>query len=489
MRGFDTEISLAEMVDTMYSPPALKQALHTSEQSETDTKTVGPRTDCKSLELWTDFPSEVAVTQSLLQSTTTTLLQLLLDRKSNLPDSLVASILAAEQSGIQTQAEEVSVIDEFGIESFADMHLFGFVSTLYSALLRGADVNAKDTVLKGPPGAFHNINGMNHLIGNPNRVWVPFRDGLLDEYQKPTLVVQVKTFWSIFMDDPEWLVNTQKTLRVLEQGGKLENSRIDAFAAAISQLYGYMAFNSVTFGVLTTYKQTWIFHRKAGGESLLVSGPYDSGKTLFEVFLTVIRLSGLETTPATVSNSNLKSLRSFALQRCLAEDGSRVNTDEEVSFEKMLARGATGSAILGIINQKSVVFKTADLSVNGNLGTCLDKEVQIYLGLKASDMAYPVEQRRDGVYWPRFLGQGNIWQILNVLILEYAGSSLFDQLKALSPFTPVRYKMLENGAKNALSAFHAAGFIHGDVRLQNFCVIDGELAESKCESSILKELN
>ncbi|ORY45693.1 hypothetical protein BCR33DRAFT_784435 [Rhizoclosmatium globosum] len=107
----------------------------------------------------------------------------------------------------------------------------------------------------------------------------------------------------------------------------------------------------------------------------------------------------------------------------------------------MLARGATGSAVLGKSNQKPIVFKTADLLVHGNLGDRLDKEVRIYLGLKASDMA---------------------------LAPEY-------QIESVVTFHTVRYKMLENGAKNALSAFHAAGFIHGDVRLQNFCVIDEEL--------------
>lgn len=108
-------------------------------------------------------------------------------------------------------------------------------------------------------------------------------------------------------------------------------------------------------------------------------------------------------------------------------------------------------------NPLHVVCKTVDVLRYPDMGELLENEASAYAALV----------HLQGQAIPTVYGFYDIWGILRLLALEPVGNPISEDEKINQT---LRMKM-----KAALRRIHDAGFIHGDITRQNFCIMDGKV--------------
>ncbi|KAJ3327122.1 hypothetical protein HDU76_012347 [Blyttiomyces sp. JEL0837] len=328
----------------------------------------------------------------------------------------------------------------------------GLVACLYCILNRQNLDNNSNSGLWG--GSYRPINGM-LVICSPGGCW--FRD----DTKKAICVFEYKTAWAV-----EIPLDPVEILLKFLNGQLIEPGR-EKFVTAIEQLYGYMTFNSLRYGVLSNFDHTLILERDvANPKTMRIAGPFKPGQQVVRALLTVIRLANLDYfhVSPTLSSPPANHETFFTVEW----DGEE-NKVDPVTLESIVGRSRIGAVIRGTITGKDkVIFKSTDMLArtvgDDNLVEELEHEAKVLRVLSNTIMNGRV---------PKYYGMGNIWNILRVLVMDDVGEPLSAVLKALPPRQTRARSKLRDECVKVVRDLHNVGYLHGDVKADNFCVKRG----------------
>ncbi|KAI8995783.1 hypothetical protein BC832DRAFT_568499 [Gaertneriomyces semiglobifer] len=497
--NWDTTLTLADLLAWFYHPPKLVKR-----KASTGTSTTvpaQPRSDLRKevYRKWgPSFETECQKVRQWLARTTTTFQTLrsqgvgALPRSSRLGAIISAAVVETAYGTKCPPGENVQISDEMGLHAFADTHVHDVVQMLHAALTFsaaaavGADSSSSSPSssgmssptmdfatgttlpLEGPHGEFVTYSGLAHVVGNPDRVWTPLG------FEKPILAIEDKTHWALDVGSAE---ETDRALAAFFQNrdsGEKMDSKFLKFGKAVEQIYGYMTFNFLRFGILSTYQQTWVFERvlEPGGQGgvLQMAGPFSPGPELVEVYLTMVLLAQdawLYVSPTSSVIPKTLPEKLLRMQRHIVNPDTVDLGDSctQVTFTEGIVRSQTGAVVAGSIlddhgDEKPVIFKTADMLVlQGSLASKLNHEVQVYDALK----------ELQGSCIPRCYGYGVVGGMLGVLVFERLGPSLAEVFR--SDVARRDSATLIDAAIACLVRVHRAGYLHMDIRPYNFCII------------------
>ncbi|KAI8999154.1 hypothetical protein BC832DRAFT_594845 [Gaertneriomyces semiglobifer] len=267
----------------------------------------------------------------------------------------------------------------------------------------------------------------------------------------------------------------------------------------VEQAFGYMVTNKVQYGAHSTYQQTWIRHRPAenpmhlfisstinhrtAGREMtfrrcmtyfaslalaadLVPAPPQSGRTS--------RRSGRKTTPTTIpthsptssplsnprhrtpdvisarSSRNCWRSKSRSRRSSRGARGTKrvhVEQDVDITLGPVLGTGRCGITFAGWLYDTSAAIKLVDPIKRPEAAKALQHEMEMYE--KLSDF--------QGKVIPKLIGRGVMDGMLEFLAME--------------PINPGVLKVWgeeeRSLARAAVGQLHEAGFVHGDIRVQN----------------------
>ena len=251
---------------------------------------------------------------------------------------------------------------------------------------------------------------------------------------------------------------------------------------AIEQIYGYMTFNDLRYGILTNWTNTWALQRVEtnGRKTLQCAGPFSvaSQPSILKVFVGMVLLAEKDWFYASPTPNIPPPSRFFSLAPSTIKEQKKAillagkyqvkpgrKTYELLPLDFRLcdfilssARSTeTGCIMRTELRRESldrppllVICKIVDALRYPTPSITLQTEANNYAVL------YPLQ----GVVIPRVCGFYSVWGILHVLVLEPVGEPI--QTQQLTP--GLRKKM-----KAALGRIHMAGYVHGDISLGNFC--------------------
>ncbi|KAK6507777.1 hypothetical protein TWF481_006200 [Arthrobotrys musiformis] len=231
-----------------------------------------------------------------------------------------------------------------------------------------------------------------------------------------------------------------------------------------------MTFNNLIFGALCNYEVLYLFQR-TGDNGLRVSCPFrynGRGVQSPVAALTYIchRVASEEYFHYSPVEVAPRGTHTFILDEVDVEGTWREGL--EVSWPKMKLRLSgpgrknIATAMSGEIWPKeglefryssSAFFKVYDITKQSNLDLA-NKETNAYNSLHSLQ----------GRYIPRLYAAGSTWKALKILVVENCGVTASNENMT---------EELWSQAEQALVAFHKQGFIHGDIRIDNFVVAKG----------------
>ncbi|KAI9002821.1 hypothetical protein BC832DRAFT_108620 [Gaertneriomyces semiglobifer] len=397
------------IADILRQMPPLQLIAPLKTLSSTKTTTPAyPRTDLRDLRQWSQFPHIVNTTKTSFE---TRLPALPIRFRSDPRPELVDGEAAVEAN---------------------------FITFILRAV---EDIAA--AFYNGPQ--FSRIAGNREIVADPDFIYVSVPS------TKAKIVGEVKTPWAFDVVDilQEWTLN-----------GNDVKSKV---FRAISQLYGYMTFNQLRYGILTTYNSTWVFRRSssAQGGVLEVSERFtpvsQNGRPLLEALFTVITLAEENWFYASPTHSPAPSPP--AVRRALESvDPHRLQTEfpySLVRFRRSKDRSRAGAIVEGDFRGTNAIMKTVDISKHETLTAELDNEVSVYRSLAGLQGAILV----------RVLAYAEIWNMLRMLVLEPFGL----------PVSAIDVASAKDGCIQALHALHQAGYSHGDIKLANFVIHQGQV--------------
>lgn len=251
---------------------------------------------------------------------------------------------------------------------------------------------------------------------------------------------------------------------------------------AVEQIYGYMTFNNLRYGILTNWTNTWAMRRVEmdGRKTLQCAGPFTvaSQPSILKVFVGMVLLAEKDwfyssPTPNFPPLSRFFTLSKSALKEqkkaiCLART-YRAKPGKKTyrllpldfclcDFILSSARPTENGCIVRTELRRESLDKLP-LSVICKIVDALRYPTPSLM-LQAEANSYAALHSLQGVAIPRVYGFYSVWGILHVLALQPVGESI--QSHQLTP--PLRQKM-----KAALGKIHKAGYVHGDISLCNFC--------------------
>ena len=189
-------------------------------------------------------------------------------------------------------------------------------------------------------------------------------------------------------------------------------------ARALTQLYGYMSFNHLAYGVLSTFDFTWFVHRvftSDGGEiEISRAVPRTELLPTLAAFLLMTKKKALYASPTVspilgaispFSDENLYKLTALLPHQFLflrPVSGSSLGNDVVVGWTRC------GSVLRGRLagSDKLYAFKTIDITKGKGLHEEMDKEVNIYERLGALQ----------GKVVPRFIGYADFNGLFRALV-------------------------------------------------------------------------
>lgn len=296
--------------------------------------------------------------------------------------------------------------------------------------------------------------GDNQVLFNPDIVW---KIGA-ELNSNLGLVIEVKPWWSFECIDDI----------VVQYHEDIEKEAKDTkVVKALQQLYGYMSYNYMRYGILTTYKSTY-FLRRMGNSTLTISKPIplSGGKLhILQYWLFVLCKShqeGFYSSPAgnpfdTIFYTGGKPFQQ-KLKPIVFKSGMYQNKkynlvdiqNSQIKFADLterkygsLSRGCCGAVISGsILNNDDIKFKTIDSFNNaGAMEICL-KEISVYEMLESLQ----------GSLIPFFYGFYNLHGIL-IMALEDCGS----------PLAVSDYPLFQAQIIDALKTINNLGLKHCDL--------------------------
>ncbi|KAF3927711.1 hypothetical protein ABW21_db0205219 [Orbilia brochopaga] len=321
-------------------------------------------------------------------------------------------------------------------------------------------------------GFHHHRNTIN--LGNPDRVFA--RTGApssssshqgttsQDDTLKARLVFEFKAPWELELPD-----DLAKEYNDNEADG---NHKV---VKALHQLYGYMTWNDIQIGVLSTYESTFFFQRdiKLG---LRVSRKYkhsDTGSRSVVAALAYlchyVSTTGYHYCSPTDDGSPPGThVMTFDPGTPLLHDGTWQKglvipwRDMQIRLHERLSQNFA-TVILAELRhrdhqslankqyEKPVVCKIYDLSSSTSAE-------QARVELKA----YKHLESLQGKVIPRLFAAGLYWGMLQVFVLERCGD----------PVPPKPPRGFWSKVKEAVDALHNAFVIHGDLSLDNFTIVN-----------------
>ncbi|EGX44643.1 hypothetical protein AOL_s00188g311 [Orbilia oligospora ATCC 24927] len=301
-------------------------------------------------------------------------------------------------------------------------------------------------------------------IGDPDRVFYTLAEDEVNDIRKTRFIVQWKTPW-----------NFPTPVDIREHFRNERGNPQDTVVQAISQLYGYMTFNSLIYGAICNYEALYLF-RRTGDTNLQVSPRFlytDRGTQSPVAALTYICNCVVEAEYHYSSNSLVKreprgthvfSLEDVEVDGTWDEDIKVpwTNMDLRLSgaIAKAIATVMTGEVIarpgINFRYQKQAVFKVYDITQTSNLEVA-DAEIKAYNDLKLLQ----------GKCIPRLYAAGTTtWGWLKFLVIEDCGQIASEKNIDLN-FWP--------RAREAIMELHKSGTIHGDVSLEIFAISNGDV--------------
>ena len=291
------------------------------------------------------------------------------------------------------------------------------------------------------------------------------------------LVVEAKPWWSFeIVDDVvgQYKIDTEHS--------STQDSKL---VKALQQIYGYMSYNYMRYGILTTYKCTYFLRRK-GESTLCISKPNLIGPGILKCWLFVLFQAfqeGFYSSPT--GNPSLVPIVYQKGPLHTEKKKHKYNLIPIKSSQILLAdllerkpggvsKGRCGSVISGSINGKeNIKFKILDSFNNPKALEICYREIEIYLCLESLQ----------GNMIPMFYGFFNLHGFL-ILALEDCGN----------PVTQAEYPSLKTEIEIALKEIKNAGVKHNDlecrngihpnilVKNRNIRIIDFHISEIRNES-------
>ncbi|KAI8908092.1 hypothetical protein DFJ77DRAFT_433991 [Powellomyces hirtus] len=295
--------------------------------------------------------------------------------------------------------------------------------------------------------AFAIIGGNKHAIGLPDYV---YRSG---PSTKPKLVIEVKTDWAF-----------PQTAPILTEWPSVRNNPRAKLTRVVHQLYGYMTFNHLRYGILTNYVQTWFFRRvDAGGGRLEVTDafPYTNTKALLEAYLTVVVLAEHNWFYASPTSSSAPTRRTTIppIPSASSDPYTLQNVDvRAIHFSRGVDRSRVGVIVRGTYFGAPVVMKIVDASKQQEAAEELEWEVSVYEALASLS----------GSVIPRLIAYVEVWDMLQILVLEDCGENLGTYETNGGVLSTLRAM-----CNDCLAQVNSLGFAHNDVKRENFVIANG----------------
>ncbi|KAF9272511.1 hypothetical protein BGZ74_005221, partial [Mortierella antarctica] len=245
----------------------------------------------------------------------------------------------------------------------------------------------------------------------------------------------------------------------------------------VNQIYGYMRLNGYRYGVLSTYEQTWFLKQGEQGTNDLMISPtiaFDvSEPSLLQCYVWFIRQANAEQPldppndaqkdrmlkderrndrhrRRAASNKEKKGpFKAFttSLTRSSSKTTSRVTLPD---FEKMelISHTERAQTYKASWQGHDVVVKKCDIWNEGPVAEELKNEASVYQKL----------QTLQGRYIPKLWLAGVADGLEMVLMTDFVGTDVSQELLDDSAQRKIR---------EAMSAIHDLGVVHGDIRPQN----------------------
>ncbi|KAG0258894.1 hypothetical protein DFQ27_004402 [Actinomortierella ambigua] len=255
----------------------------------------------------------------------------------------------------------------------------------------------------------------------------------------------------------------------------------------LRQIFGYMKLNGFRYGVLSTYRQTWFFKRVSRDSNDILVSPiiqFDRTEpTLLQCYLWLIRTADSDTEwqpdipdEATVEamlvqeqpedrdakrdsdldpghRGKLKQVKTFFTRSCTKGQQTKTRHLERLTIPafknlKPITYGEGARTFHATWMNEEVVVKKADVWNQHFIVSELEHEVAVYEALRTLQ----------GRYVPKLKLAGVVDGMEMVLVTELVGTDLHGgQLNASD----------RDMIREALSAIHDLGVLHGDIRLEN----------------------
>ncbi|KAJ3157561.1 hypothetical protein HDU86_003213 [Geranomyces michiganensis] len=293
--------------------------------------------------------------------------------------------------------------------------------------------------------AFRTPTGNQHVVGHPDIV---YRSG---QSTKAKVVIEVKTDWAFPQRNP-----------ILADWPAARSQSTSKLTRAIQQLYGYMTFNHLRYGVLTTYNQTWFFRRVdvpvGGGLEVTDAVPHTNAEALVTAYVTVALLaesSWFYASPTT-SPAPVQRFPSARAPTPISDPYILRSVDTAaIRVEKGIDRSRVGVVVRGTCFGLPVIMKIVDASKEQWAVDELDSEVAAYRDLQALS----------GTFLPQVIAYVEIWDMLRVMVLEDCGNNLRTYEENGGSLT-----LLNARCNECLAAVNRLEYEHRDVKKENFVI-------------------
>ncbi|KAI8817478.1 uncharacterized protein EV422DRAFT_226305 [Fimicolochytrium jonesii] len=401
--------SLFTVVQSCPPLPRLIRREHHS--GDSTTTPAWPRTDLNELVIWSSFDDEIRRTQTTLQAI------------------FIAPNFALDIPTIR------KVGDETHVQGVIENTILSVVENVAREIVSEPDFSCS---IAGVPG----------LLLDPDFIFAS------QATPKAKLVGEVKTPWAFGAS------------RNLVQDWHDSRGTRNKTVRAIEQVYGYLTFNNLRYGVLTTYETTWFFKRTCSpqGGRLEVTAPfrYESTPQLIFAYTTIVRLADehwLHASPTSSPGPASPIVRRRTQPS--NPDPHLLQTaapPSDIHLTQGVDRSRVGGIVRGNYRGQPVIFKTVDVSKHRALTQELDHEVTVYQAI--------AHLQGDAVV--RVIAYVEVWEMLRLLVLEDHGVNLwmYEQQGG-------KASVLKTKCRECLQKVHATGYLHGDIRLPNFLVSNG----------------
>ena len=351
---------------------------------------------------------------------------------------------------VQGVTNQTAVINEEGIREYLNTSIFAILRNIFSKLMPGCNI-CRPGKLQAP------------FIGQPDFVSVQTDEAI-------SFPIEVKTPVSLPFEARQDLVDLYSV------------GQQSPVNSAVDQIYGYMAGNSLQYGVLTNGYGIWFMCQTNGclqvSRSIDIASPRSSQMSALEgMFCLHLLASEKQASTPIASRSGRSIFNRFGnvsfswmevglallgchlfgkIQRLLSSTGSikheGVYTVEQLHLERYLAQGRNTHVCMGNKDGHVAAVKLVNLFQCPEIKLALQHEVDMYKQMTTIQ----------GVHVPHLLAYGFIQRTGSYFIAtSFEGFALRED-----SMNATMLKQLQA----SLSAVHRCGILHNDLAVRNVCV-------------------